>query len=375
MAKSGILVKSHDLKESFDASAGQITIGIDLGDRFSHCCVLGPDGMVLTEGRVVSTPNGMARHFQQLPPTRIAFEVGSHSRWMSELLSKWGHEVILANPRNLRLISDSIRKSDRVDAHTLARLARIDPKLLSPIEHSSPETYSHMTLLKGRDLLVRTRTRLTNAVRGVMKAVGMRLPSAGGTTFPSRTAPLVPDELKPSLLPLLETISHLNKQIYQFDKAIERVAREQYPETARLRQISGVAPVTSLHYVLTIGNPNRFEHSRDVGAYLGLTPRRRQSGDIDQQLRISKAGNRRLRSLLVQCAQYLLGRFGPDTDLKRWGARMSERGGKNAKKRAIVAVARKLAVLLHRLWITGDTYRPLHNAMGCSPGSAFPQAS
>lgn len=375
MAKSGILAKSHDLQESFDATAGQITIGIDLGDRFSHCCVLGPDGTVLTEGRVVSTPDGMARHFQQLRPTRIAFEVGSHSRWMSELLTKWGHEVILANPRNLRLISDSIRKSDRVDAHTLARLARIDPKLLSPIEHSSPETYSHMTLLKGRDLLVRTRTRLTNAVRGVMKAVGLRLPSAGGTTFPSKTAPLVPDELKPSLLPLLETISHLNKQIYQFDKAIERVAREQYPETARLRQISGVGPVTSLHYVLTIGNPNRFEHSRDVGAYLGLTPRRRQSGDIDQQLRISKAGNRRLRSLLVQCAQYLLGRFGPDTDLKRWGARMTERGGKNAKKRAIVAVARKLAVLLHRLWVTGDTYRPLYNAMGWSPGSVLPQAS
>ena len=182
MAKSGILAKSHDLQESFHATAGQITIGIDLGDRFSHCCVLGPDGTVLTEGRVVSTPDGMARHFQQLPPTRIAFEVGSHSRWMSELLSGWGHEVILANPRNLRLISDSIRKSDRVDAHTLARLARIDPKLLSLIEHSSPETYSHMTLLKGRDLLVRTRTRLTNAVRGVMKSVGMRLPSAGGTT-------------------------------------------------------------------------------------------------------------------------------------------------------------------------------------------------
>jgi transposase len=273
------------------------------------------------------------------------------------------------------MISDSIRKSDRVDAHTLARLARIDPQLLSPIVHSSPETYSHMTLLKSRDLLVRTRTRLTNAIRGVMKAVGLRLPSAGETTFPRKAALLVPKELNASLLPLLETISHLNKQIYQFDKAIERVAREKYPETGRLRQISGVGPVTSLQYVLTIGDPNRFAHSRDVGAYLGLTPRRRQSGDIDQQLRISKAGNRRLRSLLVQCAQYLLGRFGPDTDLKRWGARMTERGGKNAKKRAIVAVARKLAVLLHRLWVTGDTYRPLHNAMGWSPGSALPQAS
>jgi transposase len=278
-------------------------------------------------------------------------------------------------PPHLRLISDSIRKSDRVDGHTLARLARIDPKLLSPIQHCGPEAYSHMTLLKGRDLLVRTRTRLTNAVRGGVKAVGMRLPSAEGTTFPSKTALLVPDELKPSLLPLLETISHLNKQIYQFDKAIDRVARERYPETARLRQISGVGPVTSLQYVLTIGDPNRFAHSRDVGAYLGLTPRRRQSGDVDQQLRISKAGNRRLRSLLVQCAQYLLGRFGPDTGLKRWGARMTERGGKNAKKRAIVAVARKLAVLLHRLWVTGDTYWPLYNAMGWSPGTALPQAS
>ena len=375
MAKSGILAKSEDLQESFDGTAGQITIGIDLGDRFSHCCVLGPDGTVLTEGRVLSTPEGMARHFRQLPPTRIAFEVGAHSRWISELLISWGHEIILANPRNLKLISDSIRKSDQVDAQTLARLARIDPQLLSPIVHSNSQTYSHMTLLKSRDLLVRTRTRLTNAIRGVMKAVGLRLPSAGGSTFPSKTALLVPEELKPSLLPLLETISHLNKQIYQLDKAIERVARENYPETSRLRQISGVGPVTSLQYVLTIGDPNRFAHSRDVGAYLGLTPRRRQSGDIDQQLRISKAGNRRLRSLLVQCAQYLLGRFGPDTDLKRWGARMAQRGGKNAKKRAIVAVARKLAVLLHRLWITGDTYHPLHNATGWSPGSALPQSS
>lgn len=208
-----------------------------------------------------------------------------------------------------------------------------------------------------------------------MKAVEMSLPSPGGTTFPGETALLVPDELKPSLLPLLETTSHLNKQIYQFDKAIDRVARERYPETARLRQISGVGPVMSLQYVLTIGDPNSFEHSRDVGAYLGLTPRRRQSGDVDQQLRISKAGNRRLRSLLVQCAQYLLGRFEPDTDLKRWGARMFERGGNNAKKRAIVAVARKLAVLLHRLWIRGDTSRSVYHAMGWSLGAALPQAS
>ena len=246
MAKNGILAKSHDLQHSFHSATQQITIGIDLGDRFSQCCVLGPDGNMLTEGRVVSTPEGMARHFQDLPPSRIALEVGSHSRWVSELLTNWGHEVILANPRNLRMISDSIRKSDQVDAHMLARLARVDPSLLSPIAHCSREAYSHMTQLRARDLLVRTRTRLTNAVRGIMKAVGLRLPSSLGSAFPSKAALQVPDELKASLIPLLETISHLNKQIYGFDKAIENLARKQYPETARLRQISGVGAVTAL---------------------------------------------------------------------------------------------------------------------------------
>ncbi len=363
MAKNGVLAKSKDLQPSFQATTEQITIGIDLGDRFSHCCVLGPDGTLLTEGRVRSTPEGMARHFQGLPAARIALEVGTHSRWASQVLADWGHEVIIANPRNLRMISDNIRKSDHVDAHMLARLARVDPKLLSPITHRSNASYPAMTHLKARDLLVRNRTRLINAVRGFLKAVGQRVPTAGTSTFPAKAELCTPDELKPSLRPLIETISHLNSQIYSFDKAIEKLANTQYPETARLRQINGVGPVTSLQFVLTIGNPRRFPRSRDVAAYLGLTPRRHQSGEIDQQLRISKAGNKQLRSLLVQCAQYILGRFGPDSDIKRWGTHMFERGGKNSKKRAIVAVARKLTVLLHRLWITGETYHPLYNAI------------
>jgi transposase len=303
----------------------------------------------------------MARHFRDLPPSRIAIEVGTHSRWLSQLLSEWGHEVIVANPRNLRMIADSIRKSDQVDAHMLARLARVDPKLLSPIAHRKQEIYPDIIQLKARDLLVKNRTRLMNAVRGVLKSAGLRVPNCGTSCFPSKAAQCIPDELKPGLTPLLETISHLNQQIYSFDKAIESTAQNRYPETIRLRQISGVGSITALQYVLTIGDPGRFAHSRDVPAYLGLTPRRHQSGSVEQQLRISKAGNKQLRCLLVQCAQYLLGRFGPDSDLKRWGTRMFERGGKNSKKRAIVAVARKLAVLLHRLWVTGDTYHPLYN--------------
>jgi transposase len=362
MAKNGTLAKSCDLQPSFPTATGKITIGIDLGDRFSHCCVLDPNGEVLTEGRVRSTPEAMARHFQDLPPCRIAVEVGGHSRWLSQLLADWGHEVIVANPRNLRLISHSTRKSDEVDACILARLARVDPKLLSPIAHRSQQSYPDIAQLRARDLLVKSRTRLVNAVRGILKAVGLRAPASGSSPFPSKVAASVPDELKPSLMPLLETIAHLNRQIYQFDRAIERLASNRYPETTRLRQVSGVGAITALQFVLTIGDPHRFPQSRAVAPYLGLTPCRRQSGEMDQQMRISKAGDRQLRSLLVQCAQYLLGRFGPDSDLKRWGACLARRGGKNGKKRAVVAVARKLAVLLHRLWISGDTYRPLLNA-------------
>ena len=130
-----------------------------------------------------------------------------------------------------------------------------------------------------------------------------------------------------------------------------------------------MGPVTTLEVVLTIGDPKRFPKSRDVGLYLGLTPRRDQSGNTDQQLRISKAGNKHLRTLLVQCAQYLMVRFGPDSDLKRWGVKMASRGGKNGKKRAITAVARKLAVLMHHLWVTGDVYQPLHNITVSCPDS------
>ena len=362
MRKNGILAKGDELSLSFEATNGAITIGIDLGDRFSHCCLLGPGSEILTEGRVRTTPEGLSRHFQQIPPSRIAIEAGTHSGWISHLLSEWGHEVIVANPRNVRLITHSTRKSDKVDAQMLARLARVDPTLLSPIAPRSRESYPDVAQLRARDLLVKSRTKLINAVRGLMKAAGLSSPSCGISTFARRVAEILPDEMKPSLMPLLETIAHLTRQICAFDMAIERLATERYPETKRLRQVSGVGAITSLQFVLAIGDPNRFSQSRAVAAYLGLTPRKYQSGEVDPQLRITKAGDRRLRSLLVQCAHYLLGRFGPDTDLKRWGVKLAARGGKNAKNRAIIAVARKLAVLLHRLWVTGDTYHPLQNA-------------
>jgi transposase len=369
MAKSITLAKCEELQRLFETSSGEITVGIDLGDRYSHCCVLGPDGVVFAEGRVRTTPDAMASHFKSVPPALITIEVGTHSRWVSQLFQDWGHEVVVANPRNLPMITANIRKSDRVDAHLLARLGRVDRQLLSPVAHRGREHYPATAQLRARDLLVRARTRLINAVRSISKVVGLRIPQCGSPSFVAKATVCISDELKPSLMPLLETIAHLSKQIQEFDKTVETLGRQEYPQTAQLRQISGVGPVTSLEFVLAIGDPKRFAKSRDVGPYLGLTPRRDQSGDTDQQLRISKAGNKHLRSLLIQCAQYLLGRFGPDSALKRWGVMLASRGGKNAKKRAITAVARKLAVLLHHLWVTGDDYQPLYKTTVCCASS------
>jgi transposase len=362
MAKSGMLSKMAELQCSFEVEKDSITIGMDLGDRFSHCCVLGKEGRVLTEGRVRTTPEGLARCFQGLPPVRIAIEAGTHSHWINRLLSEWGHEVIVANSRAVQLIASSHRKSDQADAQVLARLARVDPKLLAPIQNREHSSYPDVAELNARDLLVRTRTRLINAIRGMVKTAGSRLPTIGPDTFASKAVSLIPEHLRSALLPLVETISQVTARIREAEKRLDHIARTRYPETLRLRQVHGVGPVTALQFVLTVGDPFRFRKSRDLGPYIGLVPKKRQSGDIDKQMRISKSGSCKLRSLLVQCSQFVLGRFGPDSDLKRWGSAIASRGGKNGKRRAIVAVARKLAVLLHKLWVSGSRYEPLHNA-------------
>lgn len=352
------LSKAPKLNHEWKETTGPLTIGIDLGDRYSQCCVLDSQGEIIAEGRLSSTQDALENHFKGVTRVRIAIEAGAHSRWVSELLSGYGHEVLVANPRNLQLISNSIRKSDRVDARALARLARVDPSLLSPLTHRKSTTYPHMAQLRARHALVRSRTSIVNAVRGMAKAVGLRLPTCSTETFASKVSPLLPDDLKASLLPLLETIVTLNLQIQKCDRAIYHLAKYKYPETERLRQVSGVGVNTALEFVLTIENPHRFQKSRQVGAYLGIQPKQRDSGERTPQLGITKAGNSSLRSLLIQCAHYLLGPFGKDCDLRRWGVQLAARGGKNAKKRAIVAVARKMAVLLHRLWVTGEEYKP-----------------
>jgi len=345
-----------------------VTIGIDLGDRHSHLCVLDGEGQIIEEGRVVTNRAAFERRFAGEAPARIAFETGTHSPWVLALLTELGHQVIVANPRKLRMIFKSDSKNDRVDAQQLARVARLDPQLLSPIQHRSQEVRADLHLLRSRDVLVATRTKMVNHIRGCMKGFGLRLPCVATTTFPRVAAPMIPRNLRSSLVPMLRMIAELTTRIRDSKRRIERLCAERYPQTEVLRQVNGVGPVTALTFMLTLEDPSRFAKSRDVGAYLGIRPKQRQSGHSDPELRISKAGDRELRRLLVQCAQYMLGPFGKDSDLRRFGLRLAARGGASAKRRAIIAVARKLAVLLHRLWVTGEVYEPLRQASLRAPG-------
>lgn len=337
-----------------------IIIGMDLGDRHHIAVVLDENGSEVSVSKVTNTKSAIMRYFSSYKRATIAIEAGTHSPWISALLEDMGGTVYVGNPRKLRLIWDSHDKSDERDARMLAMVCRVEPKLLWPIKHRSAEAYSDLSLIKSRYVLIKSRTALINHVRGIVKSRGERLPSCSAASFAKRCREQVPAQLNSAVEPVMSMIEQLNAQIRQLDRTINELCQWRYPEAQRLQTVTGVGPLTALAYVLTIEDPNRFSKSRQVGAYIGLTPRRDQSGQSDKQLPITKAGNRYLRQLLVSCAQYILGPFGPDSDLRRFGLSIAARGGKNAKKRAAVAVARKLAVLLHRIWLNGEDYQPFY---------------
>lgn len=334
-------------------------IGVDLGDRSSQVCVLDvAEGAKIEERRVVMDREGLRAFFGGRSRSRVAMEVGTHSPWVSRLVASLGHEVLVANARELRMIYGSKRKTDRADAEVLARVARLDPSLLRPIAHRGEEAQAALVRLRNRDALVRARSALIASMRGSLKSLGLRLPACSTASFHRRAAEHLPEAERTLFAPLLESIATLSDQIRQEDREVERMCEEDHPETQVLRQVKGVGPLTALAFVLTLETPDRFRRSRDVGPYLGLTPRRDQSGETDKQLGITKAGDAFLRRTLLQAAHYILGPFGPPTDLRGHGERIAERGGPRARKRAVVAVARKLAVLLHALWKTGEVYEP-----------------
>ncbi|NCD18046.1 MAG: IS110 family transposase, partial [Actinobacteria bacterium] len=334
-------------------------IGIDMGDKSHRICLL-DDCQVVAMESVANTRHAIRKYFGDIEPCLVAMEAGTHSGWVSRILEELGYEVIVANPRKVRAIWDSVDKNDDRDAEMLARIANLDPELLYPIHHRGAEAHADLAVVKARNIAVKVRSSLISSVKGTVKAMGERISKCSPESFHKKLQEEMPEELRPALEPVRQCIEELTVRIRYYDKLIEQMCEEKYPETKILRQICGVGPVTALAFVLTIEEDDRFVKSRDVGAYFGLVPKRDQSGETDKQLHITKAGNGYMRTLLVGCAQYILGAHGPDCDLKRFGLKLAERGGKNAKRRAVVAVARKLAVLMHRLWVTGAEYDPFY---------------
>lgn len=331
------------------------TIGIDLGDKVSRYCIVDHNGNVAEEGSFRNQASSIEKHFGG-EPRRIALEAGGQSAWISRELKQLGHEVIVANPRELKWITSSDTKNDPGDARKLALLARADVRLLAPVEHRNAEQQAELSVIRARDAILRARTLLINSARSIAKGFGVRLPKSITNTFGERAVEALPEFLRTALTGLLEQIDALGRAITGYDQTIGQLA-EKHPELERLESIPGVGRLTAMTFMLTLGRVERFAHSRDVAGFLGLRPKQRQSGARDPQLGISKSGDPYLRKLLVQCAHHILGHYGKDSALRQWGLAKSE-GGKKATLRAIVAVARKLSVLLHRLWVSGEFYKP-----------------
>jgi transposase len=350
-------MKNRSRKNSQWNEKPEQTVGLDIGDRFSYYCIVQGQGEVIEEGRIATTEQGLRRQFEGVPRQRIALESGTHSPWISRLLEQWGHQVIVANAREVASITQSASKSDRQDAEQLARLAHADPALLKPITHRRLARQQDLNVLRARHALVRARTLLINSLRGLAKSAGGRLPKCSSESFPVRAAGAFPDSLARLAAPMLEQVATLNAHIAALDAEIETFAAR-YPEIGLLRTAPGVGPVVAAAYVLTLDRHDSVANSRQVGARLGLRPKKHQSGDKDPQRGITKISNRYLRTLLVQSAHYILGRFGPDSALRRWGLKLAGTDNQGAKKRAVVAVARKLAVLLHAMWRTGRGFQP-----------------
>jgi len=335
------------------------TIGLDVGDRNSSICVLDADGEVIEESVIRTTRIAIQSRFGGRERMRVVLETGTHANWLYDELEGLGHEVVVANARRVRAICEADQKNDRSDAEQLARLGRADKRLLSPVDPRSLETRTDLEVVRARAQLVAIRTQLVNHVRGAVKPMGARMPKCSTESFHKLE---LPSELAAELKPLMELLKATNAAIEEYDDRITKLAEERYPQTTVLRQVKGVGPITSLCFVLTIGNPGRFKDSRRVAAYFGLTPRQRHSGQSDPQLRITKSGDSMMRTLLVQCAQHILRRSSPDTALKRFGTRLAKRGGKTPEQRAAVATARKLSVLLLALWKNGEQYEPLRGS-------------
>lgn len=344
-------MKNRSKIEQAVKAGERLTAAIDLGSKRSQACWVDEQGQEVARERIASSCVALERTFGALPALRIAIETGGHANWVARRLRAMGHEVIVADAKRLKLLWDTKSKDDKRDALLLAQIAARCPEFLSPVEPRSLESEQNRAMLRMREALVRARVKLINCLRGVLASFGEKLPAASSEAFAHKAKPVIPTELRAEAWPVLLTIEQLTAEIKVYDKQVRKLCEGRYGEaTRRLTSVPGVGPLTALTFVLELdGDVARLRRSRAAGALVGLRPIRRESGESKPELGISKEGNPMLRRYLVQCAQYMLGHHGADCALRRWGLQLAGTS-KGGKKRAVIAAARKLAVLLHTLW-------------------------
>jgi transposase len=351
------------------------TIGIDLGDKSHHFSIVNAKGTIETRGTLPNQREVIAGFCAKWKGARTIIECGAQSPWISHFLSEQGMEVVVANPRRVKLISAGNTKSDRKDADLLARLGRADIQLLSPITHRSMNSQEDLCYVRVRDSLVQERVAMSNSIRGHLKALGYTPPSACTETIANHCRAQLKGTALRLVSPLCKVLDTLNAQIKVLDKKINAMLT-QYPEAGRLAEVYGIGPITAVSFVLTIDDPHRFGRNRDLGPFLGMVPKKDQSGAVDKKLGITKAGDKLLRRLLVGSAQCILKEGAPESDLKDLGQRMIANGRESKKKQAVIAVARRLGILLLSLWKSGQPYDPTRNlAIIRSQQGTMPTAS
>ena len=335
----------------------EVYAGLDVSDKMTHVCVVDGSGAVQWTGVCATDPEVIARTLTTRAPglVRAVLETGALSAFLYHGLIERGVAAICVCARHAkRVLSARVNKSDPHDAEGLAQMARTG--WFKQVRIKDEATHMDRARLKIREQLIGARQAIANQLRGLLKLFGLRL---GQVTTPARRAERLrllfaqKPELQPILTPLIESLEALEVQIARTTKQLAAQAAAD-PVTARLMTAPGVGPITALIFKASIEDPERFARGEDAGAFAGLAPRRNQSGERDYKGRISKAGDPMLRRALYEAANVLLGRVKRSCALRDWGLKLAETKG---TKRARVAVARKLAVLLHRLWRSETDFR------------------
>ena len=331
-------------------------VGLDVSMKETSVCIVDETGRRVWQGKCSSTPEAIATLIRAKAPEaiRVGLETGMLCTWHYHALKPLGIPIFCIDARHAKAaLSMQLNKTDANDAEGLAQIMRTG--WFREVHVKSMTSHLMRAILEARFQLVNMRRDLSNQIRGQMKTFGIVLGKAGGKRFATLVNEHLVErqELKSFIGPLLAAWQAFGEQIDQLDLQVRHQARDN-PACRLLMTVPGIGVINAIAYVATIDDPHRFAKSRNVAANLGLTPRRYQSGEMDRQGRISKCGDTMTRHYLFEAAGVLLTRVTKWSALKAWGIRLSQRVGMTKAK---VAVARKLAVIMHRMWITGEAFR------------------